>query len=193
KQHVSKRRMSYVEQASHVMTKRLWDKAGRPDVDPLRLAAVVGTGLGGGESMVEAVDALRDHGVRKVSPFAVQMSMPNGPAAVAALEIGARAGAIAPVSACSTGNEAIAHAWRQIVLGDADIAVCGGIEGRIDSPVIAPFSMMRALSTRNDDPLAASRPFDKDRDGFVFGEAQALLVIETEEHALARGAKPIAR
>ncbi|WP_415847659.1 beta-ketoacyl synthase N-terminal-like domain-containing protein, partial [Tsukamurella strandjordii] len=150
KQHVSKRRMSYVEQASHVMTKRLWDKAGRPDVDPLRLAAVVGTGLGGGESMVEAVDALRDHGVRKVSPFAVQMSMPNGPAAVAALEIGARAGAIAPVSACSTGNEAIAHAWRQIVLGDADIAVCGGIEGRIDSPVIAPFSMMRALSTRND-------------------------------------------
>nr|WP_086012722.1 KasA/KasB family beta-ketoacyl-ACP synthase [Tsukamurella paurometabola] len=193
KQHVSKRRMSYVEQASHVMTKRLWDKAGRPDVDPARLAAVVGTGLGGGESMVEAVDALRDHGVRKVSPFAVQMSMPNGACAVSALEIGARAGAIAPVSACSTGNEAIAHAWRQIVLGDADIAVCGGIEGRIDSPVIAPFSMMRALSTRNDDPAAASRPFDKDRDGFVFGEAQALMIIETEEHALARGATPIAR
>lgn len=193
KQHVTKRRMSYVEQSSYVMTKRLWDKAGRPDVDPFRLAAVVGTGLGGGESMVEAVDALRDHGVRKVSPFAVQMSMPNGPAAVAALEIGARAGAIAPVSACSTGNEAIAHAWRQIILGDADIAVCGGIEGRIDSPVIAPFSMMRALSTRNDDPQAASRPFDKDRDGFVFGEAQALMIIETEEHALARGAKPLAR
>ncbi|CAM3865908.1 KasA/KasB family beta-ketoacyl-ACP synthase [Tsukamurella ocularis] len=193
KQHVTKRRMSYVEQSSYVMTKRLWDKAGRPDVDPFRLAAVVGTGLGGGESMVEAVDALRDHGVRKVSPFAVQMSMPNGPAAVAALEIGARAGAIAPVSACSTGNEAIAHAWRQIILGDADIAVCGGIEGRIDSPVIAPFSMMRALSTRNDDPQSASRPFDKDRDGFVFGEAQALMIIETEEHALARGAKPLAR
>ncbi|MGV7636800.1 beta-ketoacyl synthase N-terminal-like domain-containing protein, partial [Mycobacterium kansasii] len=94
------------------------------------------------------------------------------------------AGAIAPVSACSTGNEAIAHAWRQIVMGDADIAVCGGIEGKIDSPVIAPFAMMRALSTRNDDPLAASRPFDKDRDGFVFGEAQTLMIIETEEHAL---------
>ena len=193
KQHVSKRRMSYVEQASHVMTKRLWDKAGRPDVDLNRLAAVVGTGLGGGEAMVQAVDALRDGGVRKVSPFAVQMSMPNGACAVSALEIGARAGAIAPVSACSTGNEAIAHAWRQIVLGDADIAVCGGIEGRIDSPVIAPFSMMRALSTRNDDPAHASRPFDKDRDGFVFGEAQALMIIETEEHALARGATPIAR
>ncbi|KXP13573.1 beta-ketoacyl-[acyl-carrier-protein] synthase II [Tsukamurella pulmonis] len=193
KQHVSKRRMSYVEQVSHVMTKRLWDGAGRPDVDPARLAAVVGTGLGGGETMVEAVDALRDHGVRKVSPFAVQMSMPNGACAVSALEIGARAGAIAPVSACSTGNEAIAHAWRQIVLGDADIAVCGGVEGRIDSPPIASFAMMRALSTRNDDPQAASRPFDKDRDGFVFGEAQALMIIETEEHALARGAKPIAR
>jgi beta-ketoacyl ACP synthase len=193
KQHVSKRRMSYVEQVSHVMTKRIWDKAGRPDVDPNRLAAVVGTGLGGGETLVQAVDALRDFGVRKVSPFAVQMSMPNGAAAVSALEIGARAGAIAPVSACSTGNEAIAHAWRQIILGDADIAVCGGIEGRIDSPVIAPFSMMRALSTRNEDPTAASRPFDKDRDGFVFGEAEALMIIETEEHALARGAKPIAR
>ncbi|KXO94041.1 KasA/KasB family beta-ketoacyl-ACP synthase [Tsukamurella pseudospumae] len=193
KQHVSKRRMSYVEQAAHVMTKRLWDNAGRPDVDPTRLAAVVGTGLGGGESMVQAVDALRDGGVRTVSPFTVQMAMPNGACAVAALEIGARAGAIAPVSACSTGNEAIAHAWRQIVLGDADIAVCGGIEGRIDSPVIAPFSMMRALSTRNDDPARASRPFDTDRDGFVFGEAQALMIVETEEHALARGAKPIAR
>lgn len=193
KQHVSKRRMSYVEQAAHVITKRLWDNAGRPDVDHNRLAAVVGTGLGGGESMVEAVDALRDHGVRKVSPFTVQMAMPNGACAVSALEIGARAGAIAPVSACSTGNEAIAHAWRQIVMGDADIAVCGGIEGKIDSPVIAPFAMMRALSTRNDDPLHASRPFDRDRDGFVFGEAQTLMIIETEEHALARGAKPIAR
>nr|WP_170842944.1 KasA/KasB family beta-ketoacyl-ACP synthase [Tsukamurella pulmonis] len=193
KQHVSQRRMSYVEQAAHVMTKRLWDGAGRPEVDPERLAAVIGTGLGGGESMVQAVDALRAGGVRKVSPFTVQMAMPNGACAVSALEVGARAGAIAPVSACSTGNEAIAHAWRHIVLGDADIAVCGGIEGRIDSPVIAPFSMMRALSTRNDDPERASRPFDKDRDGFVFGEAQALMIIETEEHALARGARPIAR
>ncbi|GAA4394658.1 KasA/KasB family beta-ketoacyl-ACP synthase [Tsukamurella soli] len=193
KQHVSKRRMSYVEQVSHVMTKRIWDNAGRPDVDPDRLAAVIGTGLGGGETMVQAVDNMRDFGYRKVSPFAVQMSMPNGVSAVSALEIGARGGAMTPVSACSTGNEAIAHAWRQIVLGDADIAVCGGIEGRIDGVPIASFAMMRALSTRNDDPAGASRPFDSGRDGFVFGEAEALLIIETEEHALARGAKPLAR
>jgi beta-ketoacyl ACP synthase len=98
-----------------------------------------------------------------------------------------------PVSACSSGSEAIAHAWRQIVMGDADIAVCGGVEGGIEALPIAAFSMMRAMSTRNDDPESASRPFDKDRDGFVFGEAGALMVIETEEHAKARGAQPLAR
>ena len=103
------------------------------------------------------------------------------------------AGVMTPVSACSSGSEAIAHAWRQIVMGDADFAVCGGVEGGIEALPIAAFSMMRAMSTRNDDPEGASRPFDKDRDGFVFGEAGALMIIETEEHAKARGAKPLAR
>jgi beta-ketoacyl ACP synthase len=98
-----------------------------------------------------------------------------------------------PVSACSSGSEAIAHAWRQIVMGDADVAVCGGVEGPIEALPIAAFSMMRAMSTRNDEPERASRPFDKDRDGFVFGEAGALMLIETEEHAKARGATPLAR
>ena len=97
------------------------------------------------------------------------------------------------MSACSSGSEAIAHAWRQIVMGDADIAVCGGVEGMIEALPIAAFSMMRAMSTRNEDPAAASRPFDNDRDGFVFGEAGAMMIIETEEHAKARGAKPLAR
>jgi len=97
------------------------------------------------------------------------------------------------VSACSSGSEAIAHAWRQIVMGDADFAVCGGVEGNIEALPIAAFSMMRAMSTRNDHPEGASRPFDKDRDGFVFGEAGAMMIIETEEHAKARGAKPLAR
>jgi beta-ketoacyl ACP synthase len=128
-----------------------------------------------------------------VSPLAVQMIMPNGAAAVIGLQLGARAGVMTPVSACSSGSEAIAHAWRQIVMGDADIAVCGGVEGGIEALPIAAFSMMRAMSTRNDDPEGASRPFDKDRDGFVFGEAGALMVIETEEHAKARGAQPLAR
>jgi beta-ketoacyl ACP synthase len=149
--------------------------------------------LGGGEKIVETYDLMNEGGPRKVSPLAVQMIMPNGAAAVVGLQLGARAGVVTPVSACSSGSEAIAHAWRQIVMGDADIAVCGGVEGGIEALPIAAFSMMRAMSTNNDNPEGASRPFDKNRDGFVFGEAGALMVIETEEHAKARGAKPLAR
>jgi beta-ketoacyl ACP synthase len=128
-----------------------------------------------------------------VSPLAVSMAMPNGPAAVVGLNIGARAGVITPVSACSSGAEAIAHSWRHIVMGDADMVVTGGVEGQIDAVPIAAFSMMRAMSTRNEDPAAASRPFDKDRDGFVFGEGAAMLILEREEHARARGARIHAR
>lgn len=187
------RRMSYVQRMSKLLSGRLWENAGSPEVDPDRFGVVIGTGLGGGEKIVEAYDLMNEGGPRKVSPLAVQMIMPNGAAAVAGLQLGARAGVITPVSACSSGSEAIAHAWRQIVMGDADIAVCGGVEGGIEALPIAAFSMMRAMSTRNDEPEKASRPFDKDRDGFVFGEAGALMVIETEEHAKARGAKPLAR
>ncbi|BBY67782.1 3-oxoacyl-ACP synthase KasA [Mycolicibacterium helvum] len=187
------RRMSYVQRMSKFLGNQLWETAGSPEVDPDRFSVVIGTGLGGGEKIVEMYDAMNEGGPRKVSPLAVQMVMPNGAAAVVGLELGARAGVITPVSACSSGSEGIAHAWRQIVMGDADIAVCGGVEGTIEALPIAAFSMMRAMSTRNDDPEGASRPFDKNRDGFVFGEAGALMVIETEEHALARGAKPLAR
>ncbi|MBB5163701.1 3-oxoacyl-ACP synthase KasA [Mycobacterium sp. AZCC_0083] len=187
------RRMSYVQRMSKYLGNQLWESAGKPDVDPDRFSVVIGTGLGGGEKIVEMYDAMNEGGPRKVSPLAVQMVMPNGAAAVVGLELGARAGVITPVSACSSGSEGIAHAWRQLVMGDADIAVCGGVEGTIEALPIAAFSMMRAMSTRNDDPEAASRPFDKDRDGFVFGEAGALMIIETEEHAKARGAKPLAR
>jgi beta-ketoacyl ACP synthase len=187
------RRMSYVQRMAKYIGNQLWDSTGRPEVDPDRFSVVIGTGLGGGEKIVETYDAMNEGGPRKVSPLAVQMIMPNGAAAVVGLELGARAGVITPVSACSSGSEAIAHAWRQIVMGDADIAVCGGVEGGIEALPIAAFSMMRAMSTRNDDPAGASRPFDKDRDGFVFGEAGAVMVIETEEHAKARGAKPLAR
>jgi beta-ketoacyl ACP synthase len=187
------RRMSYVQRMSKYVGNQLWDSAGRPEVDPDRFSVVIGTGLGGGEKIVEMYDAMNEGGPRKVSPLAVQMVMPNGAAAVVGLELGARAGVITPVSACSSGSEAIAHAWRQIVMGDADIAVCGGVEGGIEALPIAAFSMMRAMSTRNDDPEGASRPFDKNRDGFVFGEAGAMMIIETEEHAKARGAKPLAR
>lgn len=187
------RRMSYVQRMSKYLGRKMWDAAGAPEVDPDRLAVVIGTGLGGGEKIVETYDTMNEGGIRKVSPLAVQMIMPNGAAAVVGLDLGARAGVITPVSACSSGSEAIAHAWRHIVMGDADMVVCGGVEGMIEALPIAAFSMMRAMSTRNDEPERASRPFDKDRDGFVFGEAGAMMIIETEEHAKARGAKPIAR
>ena len=187
------RRMSYVQRMAKLLGTRLWENAGTPEVDPDRFTVVIGTGLGGGEKIVETYDLMNEGGPRKVSPLAVQMIMPNGAAAVVGLQLGARAGVITPVSACSSGSEAIAHAWRQIVMGDADFAVCGGVEGGIEALPIAAFSMMRAMSTRNDEPEKASRPFDKDRDGFVFGEAGALMIIETEEHAKARGAKQLAR
>jgi beta-ketoacyl ACP synthase len=190
---IDMRRMSYVQRMSKLLSGRLWENAGKPEVDPDRFAVIIGTGLGGGEKIVETYDAMNEGGPRKVSPLAVQMIMPNGAAAVAGLELGARAGVITPVSACSSGSEAIAHGWRQLGMGDADFAVVGGVEGGIEALPIAAFSMMRAMSTRNDDPEGASRPFDKNRDGFVFGEAGCMMIIETEEHAKARGAKPLAR
>jgi len=187
------RRMSVVQRMAKLLGGQLWESIGNPEVDHDRLGVVVGTGLGGGEKIVETYDLMNEGGPRKVSPLAVQMIMPNGAAAVIGLQIEARAGVITPVSACSSGSEAIAHAWRHIVMGDADMVVCGGVEGTIEALPIAAFTMMRAMSTRNEDPEGASRPFDKDRDGFVFGEAGALLVLETEEHAKARGANILAR
>ena len=166
--------MAYVEQLATVLGREVWQNAGSPEVDKDRLGVAIGTGLGGGDALIDAVDKLKNGGYRKVSPLAVQMVMPNGPSAVVGLELKARAGVITPVSACSSGSEAIANAWRMIVMGDADMVVTGGVEGYIDAVPIAAFTMMRAMSTRNDDPKGASRPFDKDRDGFVFGEAGAL-------------------
>lgn len=190
---VEQRRHSYVEQLALVLSRRLWLEAGAPEVDPERLAVAIGTGLGGGDALIEAVDAMRAGGYRKVSPMSVPMIMPNGPAAAVSLEIGARAGAFAPVSACLSGTEAVAQAWRLIATGEADMVVAGGVEGHIHAVPIASFTMMRAMSTRNDDPERASRPFDRDRDGFVFGEAGALMVLESERHARARGARVHAR
>lgn len=190
---VEMRRLAYVERLATVLGRAIWENAGRPEVDRDRLAVAIGTGQGGGDAVVEARDRLEAEGYRRVSPLAVQMMMPNGPAAVVGLELGARAGVVTPVSACSSGSEAIARAWQMIAMGDADMVVAGGVEGYIDPVPIAAFTMMRAMSTRNDDPEAASRPFDADRDGFVFGEAGALLILETEAHARARGATVLAR
>ncbi|WP_040813338.1 KasA/KasB family beta-ketoacyl-ACP synthase [Nocardia concava] len=187
------RRLSYVEQMALVLGREVWANAGNPEVDKDRLGVSIGTGLGGAEVLMSARDKLVNGGYRKVPPMAVQAIMPNGAAACVSVELGARAGVSTPVSACSSGAEAIANAWRMVVMGDADMVVTGGVEGSIQALPIAGFSMMRAMSTRNHDPKGASRPFDMDRDGFVFGEAGALMVIETEEHAKARGAKIHAR
>ncbi|MEW5813595.1 MAG: KasA/KasB family beta-ketoacyl-ACP synthase, partial [Actinomycetota bacterium] len=184
----------YPQKMATVLGRRVWENAGSPEVDTSRLLVSIGTGLGGAEALVFAYDGMRERGLRAVSPLSVQMYMPNGPSAVVGLDRGAKAGVVTPVSACASGSEGIAQAWRNIVLGEADIAICGGVEQRIEAVPIAGFAQMRiVMSTNNDDPAGACRPFDKDRDGFVFGEAGALMVIETEEHAKARGATILAR
>jgi len=186
---VELRRLSYLQRMSTVLSRRVWKDAGEPEVDPRRLMVSIGTGMGSSEELLFAYDGMRQKGLRAVSPLAVQMYMPNAAAAAVGLERKARAGVITPVSACASGSEAIAHAWRNIVLGEADMAICGGVETKIEAVPIAGFAQMRiVLSTTNDDPEGACKPFDKDRNGFVFGEAGALMVIETEEHAKARGA-----
>ncbi|MBH0779056.1 KasA/KasB family beta-ketoacyl-ACP synthase [Nocardia bovistercoris] len=187
------RRLSYVEQMATVLGREVWRNAGSPEVDRDRLGVCVGTGLGGAEALIDARAKLANGGYRKVSPYTVQAIMPNGAAACVAVELGARGGVATPVSACSSGSEAVANAWKMIVMGDADMVVTGGVEGSIQALPIAAFTMMRAMSTRNDAPKSASRPFDVDRDGFVFGEAGAMMVIETEAHAKARGATIHAR
>src|SRR3954447_1548393 len=191
---VELRRLSYLQKMSTVLSRRVWKDAGTPDVDTRRLMVSIGTGLGSSEELVFAYDDMRVKGMKAVSPLAVQKYMPNSPAAAVGLERQAKAGVITPVSACASGSEGIAHAWRNIVLGEADMAICGGVESRIEAVPIAGFAQMRiVLSNSNDDPPGACRPFDKDRNGFVFGEAGALMVIETEEHAKARGATIHAR
>jgi beta-ketoacyl ACP synthase len=187
-------RLSYLQKMSTVIGRRAWDHAGAPEVDTRRLMVSIGTGIGSAEELLFADDDLRTKGLKAVSPLAVQTYVPNSPAAAVGLERNARAGIVTPISACASGSEAIANAWRNIVLGEADMAICGGVETKIEAVPIAGFAQMRiVLSTTNDDPAGACRPFDKDRNGFVFGEGAALLVIETEEHAKARGADILAR
>jgi beta-ketoacyl ACP synthase len=191
---VELRRMGYLQKMSTVLGRRVWENAGNPEVDCDRLMVSVGTGLGSSEEMVFSYDDMRARGMKAVSPLSVQKYMPNGAAAAIGLERHAKAGVMTPVSACASGSEAIARAWQQIVLGEADMAICGGVETRIEAVPIAAFAQMRiVMSTKNDDPPGACRPFDKDRSGFVFGEAGALMTIETEEHAKARGANILAR
>ncbi|WP_086824696.1 beta-ketoacyl synthase [Allokutzneria sp. NRRL B-24872] len=189
------RRMDRSTQAALVAAREAWADSGLADGDvaPDRLAVVVATGIGGINSLLENEEALRTKGPRRVSPRMIQMIMPNSSAAVVSLEFGARAGAITPVSACASGAEAVAHALDLIRLGRADVVIAGGTEACVNQLTMAGFGQAQALSTRNDDPVTASRPFDKSRDGFVLGEGSAILVIERAEFAAARGRTPYAR
>jgi len=185
---VETRRLDRAQQAALIASREAWADAGAPEVDPDRLGAVIATGIGGVTSLLDAYDTLNERGWSRVSPHMVTMIMPNGPAAVVGLELGARAGVHTPVSACASGAEAISYAARMIQTGRADVVVAGGTEAVICGITMAGFAAMRALSTRNDDPAAASRPYDTDRDGFVMGEGAGVVVLESREHAQARGA-----
>ena len=187
------KRMDPSAQYAIIATREAWADAGAPVVDPERLGVVVSSGIGGIWTILDAWDTLQAKGARRVLPMTVPMLMPNSPAAYVELEIGARAGAHALVSACACGAEAVGYAVEMIRSGRADVVVAGGTEAAIHPMPIAAFAASRTLSTRNDDPAAASRPYDTGRDGVVLGEGAGILVLESAEHAAARGATVYAR
>ena len=186
---VEERRHARCPQAARGAAPAAGGGAGAPGLEKERLAVMIGTGIGGALTMLGQDDVLEEKGVRRVSPLTVPMLMPNGPAAAVGLELGVRGGVHTPVSACASGAEAIFWALDMIRAGRVDVVVVGGTEAVVHPLPMAGFAQMRALSTRNDEPDRASRPFDKGRDGFVLGEGAGILVLEREEHARARGAR----
>jgi 3-oxoacyl-[acyl-carrier-protein] synthase II len=186
---VQARRLDRCEQFAIVAARQAWADAGSPEVPPQRLGVVVSSGIGGIASTLAAYDTLHERGWQRLSPFTVPMLMPNGSAGWIGIELGARAGVHTTVSACASGAEAIGYAIDMIRAGRADVVVAGGTEAAILELNIAAFAAMRALSTRNDEPERASRPFDKGRDGFVLGEGAGIVVLESAEHAQRRGAR----
>jgi len=186
---VEMRRLDRSEQFALVASREAWKDAGTPDVDKERLGVVIASGIGGVITLLDQFDNLKEKGARGVSPHTVPMLMPNGPAANVGLELQAKAGVHTPVSACASGAEAIGYALEMIRSNRADIIVSGGVEAAIHQLPMAGFAAMKALSTRNDAPERASRPYDRDRDGFVLGEGGGILILEEYEHAKARGAK----
>ena len=186
---VSARRMDRSTQLGVIAVKEAWADAGSPDINKERLGVFFGTGIGGLSTVLEQYDILNSRGPDRVNPMTVPMIMPNSAAAMVGLEVGARAGVHSPVSACATSAEAIAGALEMIRNNRADIVVAGGTEACVNRLAIAAFASMRALSTRNEEPELASRPYDINRDGFVMGEGAGALILEDEQHAIKRGAK----
>lgn len=183
------RRLDRSEQFALIASREAWKDAGAPQVVSERLGVVIASGIGGVLTLLGAYDVLKEKGARQVSPHTVPMLMPNGPAAHVGIEIGARAGVHTPVSACASGAEAVGYAFEMIRNGRADVVVAGGTEAAIHPLPMAGFANMKALSTRNDEPERASRPYDRDRDGFVLGEGAGILVLELLDHAQARNAR----
>jgi 3-oxoacyl-[acyl-carrier-protein] synthase II len=183
------KRLDPSSQFALIAAREAWADAGDVGVDPERLLVDWATGIGGVWTLLDAWDTLRERGPRRVLPMTVPMLMPNGPAAAIGMDLGARGGERTVVSACASSTESIANAYDHLQAGLADVVVAGGSEAAIHPLPIASFAAMQALSKRNDEPATASRPYDVTRDGFVLGEGAAALVIETLEHAQARGAR----
>jgi len=186
---VEAKRMDPSTQFGVIAAREAWADSGITDFDKDRLAVAFATGIGGVWTLLDAWDTLKEKGPRRVLPMTVPMLMPNGVAAAVSLDLGARAGAHTPVSACASGTEALHLGLDLIRSGKADVVMCGGAEAAIHPMPLAAFASMQALSRRNDEPERASRPYDTGRDGFVMGEGAGALVLEAEEHALARGAR----
>ncbi|MFJ6251360.1 MULTISPECIES: beta-ketoacyl-[acyl-carrier-protein] synthase family protein [unclassified Streptomyces] len=186
---VRARRLDRSQQAALVAAAEAWADAGAPRVDQDRLASAIGTGIGGVQTLLREDDVLETAGARRVSPRTVPMLMPNAAAALVSIEYGARAGVYTPVSACSSGAEAIALGARLIRAGEADVVIAGGTEAAITPITVAGFVQAQALSRYTAEPASASRPFAADRSGFVLGEGAAVVVLESAGHAAARGAR----
>jgi 3-oxoacyl-[acyl-carrier-protein] synthase II len=183
------KRLDPSSQFALIAAREAWADAGSPEVQPERLAVEYATGIGGVWTLLDAFETLKERGPRRVLPMTIPMLMPNGPAAAIGMDIAARGGVRTAVSACASSTEAIANAITRLQSGEIDVVVAGGCESGIHPLPIAAFAAMHALSRNNENPAGASRPYDLARDGFVMGEGAGAMVLETEEHALARGAK----
>ena len=182
------KRLDRSGQMAFIAAREAWHHAGSPEVDGERLGVVVASGIGGVITLLDAWDTLKAKGARRVLPMTVPMLMPNGPAGSLGVELGAKAGVHTPVSACASGAEAIAYGTDMIRRGRAEVVVAGGTEAALHPLPLAGFAAMQALSPRNEEPQRASRPYDKGRDGFLLAEGAGIVVLESLEHAQARGA-----
>jgi len=183
------KRLDPSSQFALISAREAWADADLEGIDPERIGVDYSTGIGGLWTLLDAWDTLKEKGPRRVLPMTIPMLMPNAAAAAISMGLGARAYARTDVSACASSTEAIANAYDHLQKGYADVVIAGGTESVVHPLPIAAFAAMQALSKRNDDPATASRPYDITRDGFVLGEGAGSIVLETEEHALARGAR----